>query len=186
MVTMSQKSSVPQAFKSVSQVLMPDTLRLQEISALLIQERNVDRLYLRILDAAVDLMSSDMASIQLFHPERNELRLLAWKGFHPQSAAFWDCVRLESGSVCAAALSAGRRTIVPDIETSELVVGTPDADEYRRSGIRAVQSTPLVSRDGRLLGMISTHWRQVHQPPERALLSLDVLARQAADLIERS
>ena len=80
-----------------------EALRFQEISALLIQERNVDLLYLRILDAAVDLMSSDMASIQLFHPERNELRLLAWKGFHPQSAAFWDCVRLESGSVCAAA-----------------------------------------------------------------------------------
>jgi PAS domain S-box-containing protein len=163
-----------------------DAQHLQEISTLLIQERNVDRLYLRILDAAVDLMSSDMASIQVFQPERNELRLLAWKGFHPQSAAFWERVRLDSGSICAAAVSAGRRIIVPDVETSELVVGAPDADEYRRSGIRAVQSTPLVSRRGRLLGMISTHWRAVHRPPERALDSLDVLARQAADLIERS
>jgi PAS domain-containing protein len=34
--------------------------------------------------------------------------------------------------------------------------------------------------------MISTHWRELHQPTERALLRLDVLARQAADLIERS
>jgi PAS domain S-box-containing protein len=34
--------------------------------------------------------------------------------------------------------------------------------------------------------MISTHWREPYQPPERALRSLDVLARQAADLIERS
>ena len=67
-----------------------------------------------------------------------------------------------------------------------MVVGTPDANEYCRSGVRAVQSTPLFSRGGRLLGMISTHWREVHQPPERALVSLDVLARQAADLIERS
>jgi PAS domain S-box-containing protein len=33
--------------------------------------------------------------------------------------------------------------------------------------------------------MISTHWRAVHQPSERALRALDVLARQAADLIER-
>src|SRR5262249_47977944 len=60
-----------------------------------------------------------------------------------------------------------------------------DLDACRRSNIRAVQSTPLVSRSGRLLGMLSTHWREPHQPRERALRSLDVLARQAADLIDR-
>jgi PAS domain S-box-containing protein len=36
-----------------------------------------------------------------------------------------------------------------------------------------------------MLGMISTHWRQPHQAEERDLRLLDVLARQAADLIER-
>jgi PAS domain S-box-containing protein len=180
-----QEQSVDGA--GVSSRFVPDaTLRLQEISTSLIQERELDSLYGRILEAAVDLMASDMASMQEFEPERNELRLLGWKGFHPESALFWEWVRLDSGSSCAAALSQGRRIIVPDIETSELIVGTPDADEYRRSGIRAVQSTPLISRSGRLLGMISTHWREVHQPSERALRSLDVLARQAADLIERS
>lgn len=172
---------------AVSSRLLPDEmLRLQQLSTLLIQESELDSLYNRILDAAVELMASDMASMQEFQPERNELRLLAWKGFHPQSAAFWECVRIDSGSSCAAALSEGRRVVVPDVETSEFIVGTPDADEYRRSGIRAVQSTPLVSRSGRLLGMISTHWRKVHQPSERALRALDILARQAADLIERS
>jgi PAS domain S-box-containing protein len=48
-----------------------------------------------------------------------------------------------------------------------------------------VQSTPLFSLSGKLLGMISTHWREPHQPTERALRRLDVLARQAAYLIER-
>ena len=62
---------------------------------------------------------------------------------------------------------------------------TADLDAYRRSGIRAVQSTPLISRSGRLLGMISTHWRNPHQPTELSLRPFDVLARQAADLIER-
>src|SRR5271165_2517037 len=63
-------------------------LQLHEISTLLIQEGNVDSLYNRILDAAVVLMSSDMASMQSLDAERNQLRLLAWKGFHPQSAIF--------------------------------------------------------------------------------------------------
>ena len=66
------------------------------------------------------------------------------------------------------------------------MAGTTDLEASRRSGIRAVQSTPLISRSGELLGMISTHWREPHQPGEHALRTLDVLARQAADLIERA
>ena len=160
-----------------------DLFQLHEISTLLIQEDNLDSLCNRILDAAISLMSSDMASMQVFDPERNQLRLIAWKGFHPQSAAFWEWVYLDSASTCGLALSTGCRMVVPDTETSEFMLGTADLDEYRRSHIRAVQSTPLVSRSGQLLGMISTHWRKPHQPTEHALWLLDVLARQAADLI---
>jgi two-component sensor histidine kinase len=53
------------------------------------------------------------------------------------------------------------------------------------TGIRAVQSTPLVSRHGKGLGMISTHWRKPHRPSQRDLRLFDILARQAADVIER-
>nr|WP_250883645.1 MULTISPECIES: GAF domain-containing protein [unclassified Pseudomonas] len=52
---------------------------------------------------------------------------------------------------------------------------------FRRAGIRSAQTTPLRSRDGRLLGMICTHWSTPHQPSERDLRLLDILARQAAD-----
>jgi hypothetical protein len=160
----------------------PDNiLQLHEISTLLIQEGNLESLYYSILGAAMSLMSSDMASMQLFDPERNQLQLLAWKGFHPQSAVFWEWVSFDSDSVCGLALSAGCRVVVQDIETCDSIAGTPDLDEFRRSNIRAVQSTPVVSRSGQLLGMISTHWREPHQPAERNLRRLDVLARQAAD-----
>ena len=76
--------------------------------------------------------------------------------------------------------------MVVDVEACDWMAGTGDLDGYRRSGIRAVQSTPLVSRSGRLLGMMSTHWHAPHQPSDRALSMVDVVARQAADLIERS
>jgi diguanylate cyclase (GGDEF)-like protein/PAS domain S-box-containing protein len=163
-----------------------DSLRLQEISTLLIQEGNLDSLYDRVLSAAIELMSADMGSMQTFHPEQGELRLLTGRGFHPASGAFWKRVHLHSATSCGMALSAGHRVVVPDIEACDAMAGTGDLDECRRSDIRAMQSTPLVSRSGRLLGMISTHWHKPHQPTERALRSLDVLARQAADLIERT
>lgn len=164
---------------------LADMKQLQTVSSQMLGEDDAGVLYRRLLDAACAVMRSDMASLQMLDPDRNELRLLAWTGFHPDSARFWDRVALGSSSTCGAALREGARVIVPDIETCGFMAGTADRDEYRRSGIRAVQSTPLVSRAGRLLGIISTHWRAPHRPAERALALLDVLARQAADLIER-
>jgi PAS domain S-box-containing protein len=159
---------------------------LQKISTQLIHASDVDVLYDKILDAAVAIMRSDFASMQMFYPERGELRLLAYRGFNPTAAAFWEWVRPGSGSTCGAALATGNRSIVPDIEVSDFMAGSEDLQTYRQTGIRAVQSTPLMSRAGRLLGMISTHWRSPHQPSQRDLRLIDVLARQAADLIERN
>jgi len=159
--------------------------RLQEISTLLIQEGNLETLYERVLDAAISLMSADMGTMQKYYPEQRELQLLATRGFHPESAVFWGRVNRDSATSCGMALSLGHRVIVPDVESSDFMASTADLIVSRRSGLRAGQSTPLVSRSGRLLGMISTYWRKPHHPTEHELRLLDVLARQAADLIER-
>jgi two-component system CheB/CheR fusion protein len=162
------------------------TQRLQEISTRLIQAGDEDALYQHFLDAAVAIMRAEFASMQLLDPARGELRLLAYRGFDPATVAFWEWVRPASGCTCGAALRAGRRVVVPDVEACEFMAGTNDLAAYRRAGIRAVQTTPLFSRGGRLLGMISTHWRNPHEPSDRDLRLLDVLARQAADLVERA
>ena len=164
---------------------LADTRQLQAISSRLIQEDDTNLLYGQILDAAKAVMHSDMASLQMLDPVRNELQLLAHKDFDPASAVFWQWVRMTSGSTCAGALHKGTREIVRDIELCDYVKNSEDIDFYRLSGIRGVQSTPLLSRSGHLLGMISTHWKEPHEPGERELQLLDVIARQAADLIER-
>src|SRR5581483_9841201 len=53
------------------------------------------------------------------------------------------------------------------------------------AGLRAVQSTPLLSRSGQMLGVLSTYCRTPCQPSDRDLRLLDILARLTADLIER-
>src|SRR5436305_1968726 len=131
-------------------------------------------------------MSADMGSMQKYDPADNELRLLAFRGIDPGSAASWERIYPHSATSCGVALSAGSRVIISDIETSEFLTTEEDRRSLRQAGIRAAQSTPLVSRSGELLGMISTHWGKPHQPAERTLRLLDVLARQAADLIERT
>src|SRR5690348_13662761 len=79
-----------------------------------------------------------------------------------------------------------RRVVVPDYATDEAYQGTEAAQAHIEAGVRAAQSTPLVSRYGRMVGMLSTHWSKPHRPDERELRLLDVLVRQAADLIERA
>jgi len=167
---------------------LTDTKRLQALSAQLLPEADISALYEKVMDAAVSIMRSDFASIQMYYPERGssgELRLLASHGFKSHTAKFWEWVRADSQCTCGVALRTGRRVIAPDVETADFMANTADLATYQQNGIRAVQSTPLVSRDGKLLGMISTHWRKPHQPSERDLRMFDILVRQAADLIER-
>ena len=160
--------------------------RLQSISTRLISESAQESMFAQILDAAIELMSSDASSIQMLAPDGESLTLFGWRNFHPDSAAFWHRVTADAASTCGVALRDNVRVLVSDVDLCEFMAGTQDLEEYRRSGIRAVQSTPLWSRGGRPLGMISTHWHAPHTPPENDFRLFDVLARQAADLIERA
>ncbi|HVG14705.1 MAG TPA: PAS domain S-box protein, partial [Chitinophagaceae bacterium] len=162
-----------------------DTRQLQRISSQIIQEDNVENLYEQVVDAAMSIMHSSAASIQLYVPEKKALLLLAHKGFMQESAEHWQWVSMNSTSNCAAALSNKQRMIMPDVENVDSLAGTDDLRAFHASNIRSVQSTPLISRTGTIVGMMSTHWPDVYQPTEREFGLLDVLARQVADLFER-
>ena len=143
------------------------TQQLQQISIQLINASDPQALYEKILDAAVAIMRSDFASMQMFYPERGELRLLAYREFSPTAAASWEWVGPGARTSCGVALATGARSILPDIELSDFMAGSEALEFFRQAGIRAMQSTPLVSRAGRLLGMMSTYWPNPHQPSER-------------------
>jgi signal transduction histidine kinase/CheY-like chemotaxis protein len=169
------------------QTELDDARLLGAISAELIVQDNEKALYEKLLDAAIVVMRSDFASIQRYvlDGEGGTLLLIAERGFSPEATKFWESVVVDSNSVCGQALRKGRRVITPDVRSCPSIEGTEDLAVYDRTGIRAVQSTPLLSRSGQLVGMISTHWGRVHEPSDRDLCLFDILARQAADLIER-
>lgn len=161
---------------------------LQQLSTKLIQADEIDSLYEQILDTAKTIMQSDFASIQMFDPERGsegELRLLYHRGFSPEAAGHWKWVGPASSSVCGEAMRTGQRVVVPDVRKCDFMAGSVDLDILLRAGILSVQTTPLLSRNGALMGMLSTQWREPRQLETRERRALDVLARMAADLIER-
>ena len=167
------------------QAELADTKLLQRISAALIEENDVHALFDKVLESAAAIMRSDFASVQTVDENEDALRMLAWRGFDQEFGRIFELNRRDTRTSCSVARQTGQRVIVPDVETCAFIAGTPALEDHRRTGIRAVQSTPLISRNGKLVGMLSTHWRNPHQPSERDLRLFDILVRQAADLVER-
>jgi len=85
-----------------------------------------------------------------------------------------------------ATLKRGEPVVVEDVTKSELFAGTPALEIFRAAGVCALQSTPLTSRDGAFMGMLTTLYRSPHEFDERDSQLLDLLARQAAAAIERT
>jgi len=160
--------------------------RLQELSLRLLRSSDETTLYESVIDAACEIMHSDFASIQRFVPERGELKLLAHRGFEPAAAAAWKWIAPTAHTCCGMALAGKERVLVPDVESFPPLAGTDVLEAYRGAQMRAIQSTPLLSRQGQVLGMLSTHWRRVTHPGAEDLRKMDVLASLAADLLQRA
>jgi PAS domain S-box-containing protein len=158
---------------------------LQEIGSLYLHEGNLEPVLTQIVDAAISFTGSDFGNIQLVDPHTSDLRIVAQRNFPDWWIEFWNTSGKGQGA-CGSALQRGERVIIEDIEQDPSLAGTPALAILRRAGIRAITSTPLVSRKGVLLGMFSTHFSRPCKPDDPQLRLLDLLARQAADIIERA
>ncbi len=168
------------------QTELADARLLHDTSAMLIDEDNVGALFQKLVDVATTIMRSDYGSIQRYDPERKALCMIAHCNLNDEALAYFQWVHAGRATTCGRALELCERVIAPDFEECDFIVQGADADAFRAAGVRAAQSTPLLTRGGRLVGMITTHWTTPAAPTERDLRLLDIVARQAADLIERS
>jgi PAS domain S-box-containing protein len=134
--------------------------RLHAIATRFVREGDLPTLLEEVVDAAVSIVGADMASIQLRDPVSGELKLAAQRGFAPTVVDHFASAR-------------------PDEESS-------DREAMRAAGVLAIQTTPLGSRSGKVVGLLSTYFRRVHQLPSHSLKLLELLALQCADAIERA
>lgn len=157
--------------------------RLQKLGNLYVRESDFELVLDEIVDAAVAITGADFGNIQLIDHKSGDLRIVGQHGLRSWWLEFRNSVEPGQGT-CGTALERGERVIVEDVEHDPIFAGTPGLDVQRKAGVRAVQSTPLMSRSGKPLGMFSTHYRTPRRPDEGALRLLDLLARQAADIID--
>lgn len=155
--------------------------QVQELSLQLFASLDLNLILHQVLEASIGLLQADMGTIQLFDRQRGVLEIVAYQGFGTEFLDYFREVQANDGSVCSRALEQGQRVIVEDVQID------PEYEPHRQiaaaAGFRAVQSTPLISRQGELLGVLSTHFRMPHRPTERELRMLDLYGRMVVTVI---
>src|SRR6185503_17022286 len=159
--------------------------RLNEIGARCAKDGDeIDSCLEEVLSVAIEMTGAEKGNIQLLDPQSTSLRVAAYQGFDELFLGFFESV-VEGNSACGVALKTKQRVIVEDITNSEIYAGKSSLQALREANVLAVQSLPLMSSTGTVLGIISTHFSQVHRPTEQELRLMDLLARQTADYLER-
>lgn len=133
------------------------------------------------LQQALAITGQSQGNVQLVDWQEGFLQIMAHRGFSPKFLATFQRVRSADGCVCGRALLQRRAVVVEDLSEDERFPDLRDIGRY--DGFSAVQSTPLISTSGALLGMVSTHG--LCRPTNSQLERIAVLARQAANELVR-
>jgi PAS domain S-box-containing protein len=156
--------------------------RLHELVNRLLSCDDLQTALEEVLDAALALMEAELGNVRLLDPATHQLRIAVQRGFGAEYLQHFSSVGANSGEVCARAAQQRKRVVVEDMQTDIQFAS------YRATaateGFRGVQSTPIMSRRGELLGVLSTYFREPQRPSERALRMIDIYARQAAEFLE--
>jgi two-component system, chemotaxis family, CheB/CheR fusion protein len=155
--------------------------RLQQLSTRIVEASQLEAPLSDILDAAIELLRADFGHIQLYDPDRRVLRTAVQRGFDEEVLRRIAEVGAGNTSASGIALSRDQQVIIEDVATGPAYTGVQEI--ARLSGYRAVQATPLLTTSGKLVGMLSTHFREPRHFSAHDHRLIDICARQAADAI---
>jgi len=136
----------------------------------------------KVLEGALSLTGADFGNIQILDPATGSLKIVTHAGFSPEFLGYFAVVH-DDHAACGRAARQGAQVVIADIHTD------PDFAPHREiaaaAGFRAVQSTPLSDYAGHLIGMVSTHFRRPHRPPERDLRIMELYGDFAGEALTR-
>jgi integral membrane sensor domain MASE1 len=137
-------------------------VRLHEVSSRLWLKRDLRQALDEILAGAIELMDADMGTIRILDTTHGVLKIEAQRGLNEEYLRRFGKITTDGGSPCCRASRSAERIVVEDVETDKYFA--PFRPIARAAGYRAAQSTPIMSREGVLLGTLATHFRSAHKP----------------------
>jgi GAF domain-containing protein len=143
--------------------------RIRRLVGDLRDETGAESLLERALTGSMSLVGGELGNVQVFDAGVGGLRIAAHSGFDSDFLQHFSVVK-NGSSACGRAASRGAQTVI--VDTEQDATFAPHREIAAGSRFRAVQSTPLLDHSGRLLGVISTHYRRPHRPSDRELALL--------------
>jgi PAS domain S-box-containing protein len=162
---------------------LADMTRLRDLGSRLWTAQELRPILEETLRTVAAIQGTELASISMLDRETHHLVLGASIGLDAGFLRAMERVPVGSGASgqCAAR---GHRVVVEDVDTDPLV--DPHRDAARAASVRAVYCTPLVTRTGEVVGVLSTYFRRTHRPPQREIDLIDLCTTQAVDFIENA
>jgi two-component sensor histidine kinase len=137
----------------------------------------------RFVNASINLHGSDLGTVQLFSSRSRKLEIAAQHTFPEEFLETFRSVSVGDPCGSGRALRENRAVIIGDVETDAGYA--PLRAVARAASYRAVQSTPMVTTLGELVGVVSTHFGRPHRPTADEMAAIRLLARHAADQLAR-
>jgi hypothetical protein len=136
-------------------------------------EENSNQCEAALLEMATSITGADMGTIQLFDSESGCLRTVAHSGFEQPFLDLFNQLHSDQ-TAYKKALNQTERIIVEDVAKSPLFVGTASLKLMLDAGVRAMQSTPLISRSGQAVGVLSTYNKKSKRPNDQELRNSEI------------
>ena len=154
--------------------------RLQALAMRLVPRAERDILLRDILATGADILGATRSQLLAFDAEGHRLRPAVLLGMSEGFVAHFE--RRGWAAVCDAAAACSPR---PSPGSDASTLPGEDRAMLVGDGIAEIHSAPLLSRDGRLLGLLSHCFAAPRPLQRRELHGLEALARMAADCLER-
>jgi GAF domain-containing protein len=143
---------------------------LEQMTLRLRSQRSFEAAVEVILNDVVALHGAEFGDLQLLAGD--ELVIVAQRGLSAPFLRTFRRVHKADGCACGRALRLGETVVITDVtRDAEYAAFLQDAES---AGYRAVQSTPIVTCGGSVLGIVSTLFANVHQPTP---IELETLGR---------
>ena len=155
---------------------------LHQINSRTIRQADTSGVYNEILQAAISLTNADCGTMQMASEDGKMLEIVAHKGLGEKFVSHFFRV-CEGRCVCGKAFEERTRVIVESVLESKIFDGSENRQVLLDEGICHIQSTPMFSTTGNMLGILTTHYKSPHQFNERELRAIDMLSHHAADII---
>ncbi|MCC6491923.1 MAG: PAS domain S-box protein [Pirellulales bacterium] len=153
--------------------------QLHDLAMALAGPLNLPEALQAVTQTLVRLHRADAGRLALYDADRGCLQTVASEGFSPRKL---ELISHAEGGACGAAFATKKRCIVTDVQTDpRMNAFRPVAREV---GVRAIHSTPVLTRSGDILGVISVYFAAPRDAARREKQLANLCARHAADAIE--